>query len=502
MIPYPARVEPDDGALSLDAGLVIHAGPGASHEAHELGRAIAARTGLALSVRDSPTGDASEPRPQAIRLRLDAEAGYRSEAYRLRTDGSGAEIVAATNAGLFYGTQTLAQALETTTDGTGATWHLPHLSIEDAPRFTYRGMMLDVARHFFSVEDVCAVIDRAASLKLNHLHLHLSDDQGWRLQIDAWPRLTTPEPDASTSFYSKADYRRIVEHAATRHMTVVPEIDMPGHTHAVGIAYPELVEAPVISEELRAQVAELGQTLPEAGVPFTGWAVGFSSLRIGDQTVDRFVRDVIRELGELTPGPYLHIGGDEALGTAPADFAAFVSLAARVVRDVGKVPITWQEAGAVAGLPVGTIGQYWGFVAPQEGHDDLARDFVRNGGRVILSPADATYLDMKPDADSTLGLTWANGPTSLRRAYEWEPLAVVEGLTEHDILGVEAALWTETVETLADIDALVFPRIAAAAEIAWSSPPAMSAARTWESFRERVDALAPLWRAAGIGGAR
>lgn len=499
MIPYPARVELDGGgALPLDAALVIHAGPGTSPEARELARALAVRTGLTPTVL---TEHASAPRPGGIRLHLDPHAWLGPEAYTLRTDASGAEIVAATTAGLFYAGQTLVQTIATRTDGDDdATWHLPHVAIEDAPRFAYRGMMLDVARHFFPVEDVCAVIDRAASLKLNHLHLHLSDDQGWRLQIDAWPRLTGTAP--SGGFYSTADYRRIVEYAATRHMTVVPEIDMPGHTHAVGIAYPELVEAPVISEALRAQVAELGQALPEAGVPFTGWAVGFSSLRIGDEAVDRFVHDVVREVAELSPGPYLHVGGDEALGTAPADFAAFVSRAAQIVREVGKIPITWQEAGAAPELPSGTIGQYWGFVAPQDGHDDLARAFVRNGGGVILSPADAVYLDMKPDADSTLGLSWANGPTSLRRAYEWEPLAVVEGLAEHDILGVEAALWTETVETLADIDALMFPRIAAAAEIAWSSPPALSAACTWESFRERVAVLAPLWRAAGIGGAR
>ena len=185
----------------------------------------------------------------------------------------------------------------------------------------------------------------------------------------------------------------------------------------------------------------------------------------------------------------------------------------RSSREVGKVPITWHEAGAApelpAGssslpeLPAGTIGRYSGASSPRRWpRRPRAPSGGRNGGGVILSPADAVYLDMKPDAESTLGLTWANGPTSLRRAYDWEPLAVVEGLTEHDILGVEAALWTETVETLADIDDLVFPRIAAAAEIAWSTPPAMSSARTWASFRERVDALTPAWRAAGIGGAQ
>ncbi len=326
-----------------------------------MARAITVRTGLTPTVRTSEAADTS-PGPSTIRLRLDPDTGLGAEAYTLRTDASGAEIVAATTAGLQYGAQTLVQTIATPTydatptddaTPTGTTprhprhdWHLPHLTVEDAPRFAYRGMMLDVARQFFSVEDVCAVIDRAASLRLNHLHLHLSDDQGWRLQIDAWPRLTGPATDASGGFYSKDDYRRIVEHAAARHMTVVPEIDMPGHTHAVGIAYPELVEAPVITEMLRAQVAELGQAVPEAGVPFTGWAVGFSSLRIGDETVDRFVHDVLRELAELTPGPYLHIGGDEALGTAPADFAAFVRRTAQVVREVGKVPITWHEAGA------------------------------------------------------------------------------------------------------------------------------------------------------------
>jgi hexosaminidase len=492
MIPYPARVDdvPGGRAVHLAPGFVIDAP--ATFDTGWLRAAIGALAGWEDSIHSAGDDAAT------VSLRLAAEADDHPEGYRLRADGERVEIDAPTEAGLFYGAQTLVQLLHPTP---GAGWRVPAIEIQDAPRFAHRGLMLDVARHFFGVETVCALIDRAAALKLNTLHLHLTDDQGWRLHIDAWPRLTEVAASGSANgdpggYFTHEDYSEIVAHAAARHMSVVPEIDMPGHTHTVGVAYPQLAAAPVLTDDLRTQARELHQPLPVAGEPYPGWAVGFSSLRIGDPQVEGFVRDVIAEVAALTPGPYVHIGGDEAHGTDPSDYTAFVRRAAEAVTAAGKTPIAWHEAGLVQGLPAGTLGQYWGLRTPADGQDDAARAF---GGGVILSPADAVYLDMKYDTGTRLGLTWADGPTSVERAYAWDPATVIDGLDEARVRGVEAALWTETIATAADIDEMVFPRIAAAAEIAWSPSPALAAERTWTSFRARVAALEPLWQALGIG---
>jgi len=428
-------------------------------------------------------------RPDEADVVIDAAIGLPAEGYRLRVTDDGVRIDASDAAGAFYGARTLRQLVRERDGG----WECPRVEIEDAPRFAYRGVMLDVARHFFPVATVCAYIDHAADLKFNALHLHLSDDQGWRLEMHSRPELTARAAGLAAGgdeggFYTQDDYRTIVEYAARRHMTVVPEFDMPGHTHAVGLAYPELAAAPVLSAEIERTTAEYAQEfggdLPKAGVPYTGIAVGFSSLRIYDEATYAFVRDVFTELAALTPGPYLHLGGDEALGTSPEDYALFVRRAAEIVAATGKVPVAWHEAGAVAGLPAGTIGQYWGFVEPTADAAADARAIVAGGGRLIVSPADAAYLDMKPDAASTLGLTWANGPTSLEDAYGWDPARLIPGVGEADVLGVEAPMWTETIRTLADIEAMAFPRIAALAEVAWS--PASAPLRTWPSFQSRV----------------
>ena len=383
-------------------------------------------------------------------------------------------------------------------------WVVPAVQIADAPRFAHRGVMLDVARHFHGVDVVKAYIDRAAGLKFNVLHLHLSDDQGWRIEIESRPELTAKASGTAVGgdpggFYTQDDFREIVAYAATRHMRVLPEIDLPGHTHAVSLAYPELVEEPVVSDLVMQMIGATGGGVPIHGEPYRGIAVGFSSLRIRDEATYDFLDDVLRELAALTPGLYLHIGGDEAHGTDPDDFAYIMARASRMVADLGKIPVTWHEAGAASELVPGTVGQYWGYVTPTDGMDAKAQAFVDRGGRLVLSPADAVYLDMKFDASSPLGLVWANGVTSVRRAYEWEPTAVIDGLEDDDLLGVEACLWSETVRDLADIDALAFPRIAAAAEAAWSRPLGASELRSWESFRERVGALGPLWTSLGIG---
>ncbi|WP_091502483.1 beta-N-acetylhexosaminidase [Microbacterium sp. cf332] len=489
LVPLPASVIHDDGApFALTPAVRITGATDATDATGILHRLVLTRTGLHLAAVAGPTTD-DDP---VIELAVDG-AGP-AESYRLSVDEHGVSIRGADAAGMFYGVQTLGQLIA----GSDRGWTIPAVRIDDAPRFAYRGVMLDVARHFHDVATVTAYLERAASLKFNVLHLHLTDDQGWRLELTRRPELTARASasavgGAAGGFYSQADYRAIIAHAAAHHMTVVPEFDMPGHTHAVGLAYPEVAAAPVLGAGDAA-----GDPQPVAGEAYTGMGVGFSSLRIGESATDAFVDDVLTELAELTPGPYLHFGGDEAHGTPADEFAAFVARASRIVSQLGKTPIAWHEAGAAADLAPGTIGQYWGFVSPTDGADDRARAIVARGGRVILSPADAVYLDMKPDVSSRLGLTWANGPTSLERAYSWEPLDVVDGLVESDILGVEAPLWSETVHDLDDIDALAFPRIAAAAEAAWSPPSGAVAARDWPAFRERVGGLGALWTTLGI----
>ena len=490
VVPAPASIEAGSGApFRLAADTTVTGDRDASAALAEI---VGARTGIELA---SGGGDAASG---GIEVRI--AAGGKAESYEIAADESSVVVTGADAAGLFYGVQTLGQLIARDGDA----WTIPAVAIADAPRFAYRGVMLDVARHFHPVETVKDYIDHAASLKMNALHLHLTDDQGWRIQLDSRPALTELASGTAVGgdpggFYTKDDYRDIVEYAASRHMMVVPEIDMPGHTHAVGLAYPELAEAPVISDHMREIIRDYGGDEPQAGVPYDGMAVGFSSLKINDEKTYDFVADVFGELAAMTPGPYLHFGGDESLSTSDEDFATFVTRASAIIADLGKTPVAWHEAGATADVADTTVGQYWGFMTPQEGAAEKAQTFVGNGSQLILSPADAIYLDMQYPTGPSLGLTWANGPTSVERAYSWEPADIVPGIDESDILGVEAPLWTETIRTAEDIDTMAFPRIAAAAEAAWSPATGESDLRTWESFRERVGTLGPLWTSMGIG---
>lgn len=491
LVPLPSSITESTGALSLTATTRILVENDADAAASALADVIAERTGQRPAIAVDAAGQETI-RPGDIVVRRTARQGER---YALRVD----EFVhlEGADAGLFYGIQTLSQLLAT--DGEG--WKLPRVEIDDAPRFSYRGVMLDVARTFFDIDTVKSFIDRASSLKFNRLHLHLSDDQGWRLQIDSRPLLaerssTTAVLGRPGGFYTKDDFREIVRYASAHHMIVVPEIDLPGHTHAIGLAYPELVEAPVMNDGLLAQSTALEQPLPVAGEPYLGWGVGHSSVKIHEDETWEFLRDVLTELADLTPGPYVHIGGDECLGTAQADFDAFVERVTLLTTELGKTPIAWHEAGS-AQVAEGTIGQFWGSTIPAGTHADEARRFAERGGSVIMSPSNTAYLDQKYDADFSLGLDWA-AQIDLQTAYEWEPTAIVEDLPAEAILGVEGPLWSETIETLDDIDQLIFPRVAAIAEVAWS--PAET--RDWASFRDRIGRLGAVWDAAGWGGHR
>ncbi|CAN5512252.1 beta-N-acetylhexosaminidase [soil metagenome] len=407
--------------------------------------------------------------PSGLPVEVAHDAGIAAEGYRLEITGEGIRLVSGDAAGEYYARQTLTQLGPTPPRGV----------IEDHPRFAYRGAMLDVARHFFGVADVKRYIDDIALVKINHLHLHLTDDQGWRIQIDSWPLLTTAGATTQVGgggggYYTKDQYREIVEYAASRFITVVPEIDMPGHTNAAIVAYPQLGDSP----------AE----------PYEGIEVGFSSLAIRGEETYRFVDDVVREIAAMTPGPYIHLGGDESLSTTDEDFLYFIARATEIAATHGKTLIGWHEMGRSRALPAGTIGQYWSFTTPQEDAAEHTLSFVEQGGRVILSPADVAYLDIKYDEMTELGLVWADGPTSVRESYEWEPTEIVPALGEEQILGVEAPLWTETVTTIGELEYMAFPRLASVAEIGWSP----RAAKDFEEFETRLVRFTELLDERGI----
>jgi hexosaminidase len=339
------------------------------------------------------------------------------------------------------------------------------------PRFEWRGVMLDVARHFFAPDGVKRFIDVISRYRLNRLHLHLTDDQGWRIEIKSWPRLAEvggagAVGGAPGGFYTQAVYEELVRYAAERDVTVVPEVDFPGHVNAALVAYPELAPAGVTP------------------TPYEGTDVGFSTLATQSEAVDRFVHDVVCELAALTPGPYLHIGGDEAFKTPADEYARFVSRVCEIVRTQGKTPVGWEEI-AKAPLPAGTVVQHWK-------HEELARAAVARSARVIMSPATRTYLDHKYDASTRLGHEWG-GHVSVRDAYDWDPGTLVDGVTEGDLLGVEAPVWSETLETLADVEEMAFPRLLGIAEVGWSR-----AARNWEEFRTRLAAEGTALERAGV----
>ncbi|GAB1342104.1 beta-N-acetylhexosaminidase [Gemmatimonas sp.] len=411
----------------------------------------------------------------------------RDEGYTLDISTDTVRVTARTAAGVFFGLATLRQLLPWGIEAEQSALRLaPNVSVPagrivDAPRFAWRGSMLDVARHFFTVDEVKQHIDLMALYKLNRLHLHLADDQGWRIAIASWPKLTevggsTEVGGAPSGYYTKADYTDIVRYAAARHIVVVPEIDMPGHTNAAIAAYPRLGCS-------RPTPSIYGEGTQPAGV-YTGIRVGWSALCPNKAVVWHFVDDVIREIAAMTPGPYLHIGGDEVEVLNHQQYAGFVERAQTIVHKYGKTMVGWEEVGK-AKLRRGSIAQLW--------RSDTALLAVKQGNQLIMSPGPRTYLDMKYTPATEVGLRWA-GYIELRTAYDWDPASYAPGLSEPSILGVEAPLWSETVKNLNAAQYLLVPRLPALAEVAWS----VKANRSWDGFRERLAAHAPRWRLLGI----
>ena len=438
----------------------------------------------------------------AITLTLDASMPN-DEGYRLTTDAQGVRLCARTPRGIFYGIQTLRKSMPASAQG--ATILLPSGQVEDQPRFAYRGMHLDVCRHFFPLSFVKKYIDLLALHNMNTLHWHLTDDQGWRLEIKKSPRLTEVGSQRSRTvigrnsgeydetphggFYTQEEAREIVRYAQERHITVIPEVEMPGHALAALAAYPEF-----------------GCT----GGPYEVcplWGVFDDVFCIGNDQAMQFLEDVLAEVIDIFPSRYIHIGGDEAPRTrwqhcpqcqariraeklkADAKHSAEDRLQSycmtrieRFLNERGRQIIGWDEIleGDVA--PNATVmswrGSAGGIQAAQMGHD------------VIMTPNDYCYFDYYQTKERDNEPLAIGGYVPLEKVYSLEPTAQLTAEQARHIVGAQANLWTEYIATPEHVEYMVLPRMAALCEVQWSAPEKKS----YDDFRNRLTRLVDIYQ--------
>jgi hexosaminidase len=520
VIPAPTSVAAGTGApVALGPGTVVKVLPGdagAAAEGERLAAQLRRATGYAV-----PVGQRAAGQSGATIALSTTGAGLAKEAYRLESGNGRVEVTASTAEGLFRGTTTLLQLLPpqvesaTPVDATG--WQVPAVDIADSPRFEYRGSMLDVGRRFYPVGDVERYLDQMAKYKLNALHLHLTDDQGWRLSVDAYPELTAVGGRTQSGwapgtggpwFYTKADYQRIVKYAADRYIDVIPEVDGPGHTSAAKASLP--------------QVNCDGKAIP----PYYGFDVGLPPVCLeprGHAAVTAYLQAVLEEAAQQSGSDVVHIGGDENPSVTREQMDWYVRTASKVVTDQGKRVMGWNQIGQGTLAP-GSILQWWGLESDQRtigtANESASvvqtRQGLAQGAQVVVSPADRSYLDMKYDGNSPYGLSWA-GLVPLRRAYDWNPVSALarpDGsagmVTEGQVLGVEAPLWADRayagssqlprsrdqfVDPKVYSDYMAFPRMPALAEVAWSTQES----RSYDDFVRRTVDHAKRWDVMGIG---
>ncbi|MER6649919.1 beta-N-acetylhexosaminidase [Streptomyces sp. NPDC000971] len=503
LIPAPRRADGDGGRGFVPGGATtITAGPGTGGTERWLRTTLGASFGLPLA----PGTVGAEEAADTIELRIDP--ALEPEGYRLTVvPDRGVRITGGSAAGVFWGAQTLRQllgpeAFRRAPVGQGATRGIPATEIEDGPRFGWRGLMLDVARHFTPKDGVLRMLDLLAAHKLNVFHFHLTDDQGWRVEIKRYPRLTEVgawrartkyghraselwDETPHGGFYTQDDIREIVAYAAERHIRVVPEIDIPGHSQAAVSAYPELGNTDVVDTSALSV--------------WDTWGVNPNVLAPTDHTL-RFFEGVFEELLDLFPAdtsPFIHVGGDECPKdqwrqslTAQARIAElglkdedelqswFIRHFDRWLTDRGRRLIGWDEileGGIAEGAAVSSWQGYAGGIAAAEaGHD------------VVMCPLQQVYLDYRQDAgpDEPMPIGYVR---TLEDVYRFEP--VPPGLSEEaaaHVLGTQVNVWTEVMQNRQRVDYQVFPRLTAFAEVAWSRLPAPGE-RDFAGFERRME---------------
>ena len=471
LIPLPSNVKTSDEVLPMDAiqSILVKDSDNSILSMAESLRAFWKEN----TQRELTLSEESPEVHNTISLEIDENLSSNDEAYALEIGSNVILIKGKTKEGIFRGIKTLEQMITLSQlQGKAKFSSLPGGVIIDEPTYGYRGAMLDVARHFFSVSDVKRYIDLLSIYKINFLHFHLSDDQGWRIEIKSWPRLTeiggqTQVGGGEGGFYTQDDFKEIVQYASERFITIVPEIDLPGHTNAALASYAEL--------NCNGKATEL----------YTGIKVGFSKLCVDKAITYDFVDDVIREISEISPGPYFHIGGDESLVTPEEDFNRFMDRTLEIVKKYKKTPMGWYEL-ITADIPEETLLQYWAKT------EDFSK-VIPKKSKILISASSYSYLDMKYDSITPLGLYWA-GYVPIQKAYEWDPRTLVKGLDPEQIIGLEAPLWSETLEDFDDIAYMAFPRLIGHAEIGWTK----ASQRTWEYYAHRLSFHGPLLEALSV----
>ncbi|MGL4848460.1 MAG: family 20 glycosylhydrolase [Clostridium sp.] len=443
ILPVPLSYVEKDGAFEINEktkiSLVGNDKEGLEKNSRELKR-ILKGTGISFEVNSKKV----EENYIQLKITKDKE-DIGNEGYEISVGEKGILIEGKTAEGIFRGLQTFRQiAPEELEDSNSKDIKavIPFVEIKDSPEYEYRGIMLDVARHFFSVEEVKRQIDILSRYKVNKLHLHLSDDQGFRLEMKKYPKLTeiggkTSVGGGEGGYYTQEDFKEIVEYANERYIEVIPEFDMPGHTTAMLASY-DFLNPNGIKKEV-----------------YTGIEVGISSLMCRDEKTYEFIEDIIKEVVEISPSKYIHIGGDETHVTPKKDYDYFVGRVSKMVQSYGKTPIGWDPIDTSSEIDNRTVLQNW---------KDSNEEGTKKEMKMIISIASKAYLDMKYDSTTPYGLSWA-GHNSIKDSYNWDPTDFAK---KELVLGVEAALFAETIETREGMDYMIYPRMLGHAEIGWS----------------------------------
>ena len=493
IIPKPVSVVATGKKFSLNSKTKILVN--GSNELLGIGNYLASEltktTGLNFVVEST----SAEPEDGNIYLTIgEADSKLGTEGYEIEITEETITVKANQPAGIYMGVQTIIQLIPiVNAQAQNDSYGIPTGTIVDYPTYTWRGSMLDVARHFFSVEDVKRYIDLISYYKMNILHLHLTDDQGWRIEIKSWPNLAlhggkTQVGGGNGGYYTQEQYKDIVAYATSKYITIIPEIDLPGHINSALASYGELnggIKFPLEGgySPTTAQGVLGGKNQPTQ--LYTGIEVGWSTLYADKPESFKFVNDVIRELAEITPGPYIHIGGDEAHATKKEDYIEFINRFSEIVKANGKKMIGWEEI-AQANIDDNAIVQHWDKAK-------YAQQAAEKGAQIIMSPSKRVYIDMQYDSTSRLGLHWA-AYIEVDDAYNWNPATHVEGVNKDQILGVETPLWSETISTMDDIEYMLFPRMPGIAEIGWSP----AAGRSWDEYKVRLGNHASFMKTRGI----
>jgi hexosaminidase len=521
IVPKPVSATAGSGRFTLRRAARIVAAPGAGTAAElsvaaDLAGYLRPATGYPLPAV------AGAPAPGDIVLEIGdpgtLKPADRAEGYRLDTTAGNATIEAPTAHGLYNGIQTFRQLLPPWINSATVAhvpWTAPAVTITDYPRYRYRGVLLDIARHYEPPSAVEELIGQVAAYKVNVLHLHLSDDQGFRLAIAGFPRLTGIGGAGSVGtggrqkdrggFWTQAQYRAVVADAAAHFITLVPEVDSPGHNNAIIMSEYDDAGNPALPANPHG--INCGQVNP----PRWDYTedVGYSALCPDSPDTWAIMTAIIGQLTALTPGPYYDLGGDEVPASllSAAKYAHFVNTEAGIVSKRGKTVMGWADiAGPGTTPPPGSVAEYWQPAGGNSPDSVTGREAVAKGMKVVMAPANHAYLDQKylvtaqTSVPASLGMNWAcPAGCDVSSAYNWDPGSFVTGVTDRNVIGVEADMWGETVATLSDVDYMVFPRLLALAEVSWSpSAQRTATSAAYRDFRQRLATQGARLQAAGV----